>query len=148
MSLFDEIRRSWVKSTPEEKVRQMWLHHMVHRLHFPKELIAVEKSLKELPHLSCLPVPDRRLDVLCYANGIHPDHALYPLLLMECKRGEVDLRAANQVIGYNAFVKALFVAVVGKEQVCFGYFDSEKKKYVFEGRLPSYQELLTWIKPS
>src|SRR5690242_14822270 len=87
---FDEVRRAWVAATPEEGVRQRVLKKMIHALGFPKELIAVEKELKELPHLAGRSVPERRIDVLCYGKEIHPEHSLYPLLLIECKREAID----------------------------------------------------------
>ncbi len=144
MNLFDETRRSWVKAAPEERVRQMWLHHLIHSLHFPKELIVVEKSLRELPSINAHCAPDRRIDILCYAKG----DPLSPLLLMECKRGKVDRSAIDQVVGYNAFVRAPFIAVAGKEEISFGYWDGKEKKYIFGGMLPSYEELVTWAKQS
>src|SRR5690349_17670706 len=105
--IFDEIRKKWIKATPEEKVRQKWLHHFVHSLGFPKELIAVEKDLKDLPQLVAKEVPDRRVDILCYGRRV--DSSFFPLLLVECKE-KGGTFAKEQVIGYNAFVQAPFVA--------------------------------------
>lgn len=143
---YDAVRRSWVKSTPEERVRQRWLRHLVQKLHFPKELIVVEKELKELPHLREQPVPSRRVDILCYAKGVHPDHTLYPLLLIECKPVVLNRAAIDQVIGYNGVVGACFVAVANDREIQVGYFHREMQKYVFGSGLPHYQELIEWIK--
>ena len=46
--IYDEIRRAWVKATPEELVRQQWIHRMIHDLGYPKEWIVVEKAIGEL----------------------------------------------------------------------------------------------------
>ena len=145
--LFDEVRRRWVKAAPEEQVRQRWLKLMIHQLQYPKELLVVEKEIKELPHLSRLDVPDRRVDILCYGKGIHPDFPLYPLLLIECKDERLDQGAVDQVIGYNHHVKAYFAAAVSWDEVRLGYFDAAKKKYMFCSVLPSYKELIQWVKP-
>jgi hypothetical protein len=145
MLVFDEVRQSWVSATPEEKVRQRWLKHMIHRLGYPKELLAVEKDIQELPHLSNIDVPDRRVDILCYGKEIHPAFSLYPLLLIECKEGQLKEGAVNQVIGYNHHIKAYFIAVVSMDEVRLGYFDQLKKTYVFCSVLPSYKELMQWV---
>lgn len=144
--VFDLIRRRYVKATPEEQVRQQWLQRMVGPLGFPKELIVVEKALKELPHLISEYVPDRRLDILCYSKGIHPSYPLYPLLLLECKEDQLTQDALDQVIGYNAYVKAPFIGAVGIDAAEVGYFDRGEDRYRFCSVLPSFKELLAWAK--
>ena len=145
--LFDEVRQLWVTATPEEYVRQRVLKKMVHTLQFPKELLVVEKELKTLPHLSAQSAPHRRLDILCYAKNIHPHYPLYPLLLIECKEEGVDDKAVEQLMGYNAYVQACFVAVAGRNEERFGYLDKDKMKYVFHAGLPAYKDLIQWVKP-
>ncbi len=145
--LFDEVRQLWVTATPEEQVRQRVLNKMIHRLSFPKDLLVVEKELKTLPHLSVCPPPNRRLDILCYAKDIHPVHPLYPLLLIECKEQKLDEQAIEQLTGYNAYVQACFIAVASREEERFGYLDKDKMKYIFHPGLPSYKDLIRWVKP-
>lgn len=144
---FDEIRRSWVAATPEEGIRQRILRKMVYALGFPKELIVIEKELKELPHLTAAPLPQRRIDILCYGKGIHSMHPLYPLLLIECKKDALDEKAAEQLIGYNAHVKAYFIALVNREEEKFGYLDKKTKQYVFNPGFPSFKDLISWLIP-
>lgn len=145
--IFDQVRQIWVKATPEEKVRQRWLGLMIGELHYPKELLTVEKELKELPHLFSIDVPERRVDILCYGKEIHPSFPLYPLLLMECKDERLNDDTLSQLIGYNHHVKAYFAAAVSLDEVRLGTFDAAKKKYVFCSFLPSYKELIKWVKP-
>ena len=90
-------------------------------------------------------VPERRLDILCYMQD--SVLGLTPLLLIECKRGGVGPSALDQVIGYNAFVNAPFIAVAGRNEVYLGAFDPVQKKYLLKRHLPTYQELITWLKP-
>lgn len=113
--VFDPIRKLWVVATPEEMVRQQWIRAMIERLGYPPGLLAVEKELTSLPHLQGLAVPERRLDILCFAPRLHPDHALFPLLLIECKSGPLTEAALRQVLGYNAHVQASYTAVVNAE---------------------------------
>ncbi len=138
-SLFDPFRKSLVAATPEEKVRQDLLQYMIEGLGFPKHLLVVEKQLSQLPHLEGVPsLPKRRADILCFAKGIHPEFSLYPLLLIECKEGEVGKDAADQALGYNHYVRAPFVAIAGDRQT----------KMVFPKELPflpTYAQLLESI---
>ena len=43
--LFDEIRKTWVRITPEEWVRQNFIQWMIQVRKYPASLIAVEKLL-------------------------------------------------------------------------------------------------------
>jgi hypothetical protein len=130
--IFDEVRKKSIAKTPEEKVRQSWLKRMIHDLGFPKELLAVEKDLKELPHLKEMPLPNRRADILCFAKGIHPEYSLFPLLLVECKKEDGSIEEAKrQVIGYNHYVKAYFIAVANEEECHVGFYDNLSRTIAF-----------------
>lgn len=118
---------------------------MIYALGFPKELIVVEKELKELPHLSANDLPQRRIDILCYGKEIHPEYPLYPLLLIECKKDALDEKAAQQLIGYNAHVRAYFIALASPEEEKFGYLDKKTKQYIFNRGFPSYKDLISWL---
>ena len=113
--IFDEIRGIFVAATPEELIRQALLQKMCRALGYPKELIAVERELSQLPHLRGQRVPARRLDILCF------DKKLRPLLLIECKKQTIDRAAKEQLLGYNSFVQARFVALASQDEVLFGY---------------------------
>jgi hypothetical protein len=143
--VYDEVRLCWVKATPEEQVRQQWLKWMIHKLQYPKELLVVEKELKELPHLFGTTVPERRIDLLCYGKGIHPSYPLYPLLMVECKDKRLTHKAVSQAIGYNHHVKACFVAVVNLKEVRLAVFNANEKEYQFFPVLPSFKELMQWV---
>lgn len=106
--VFDPIRKQRVTKNPEELVRQALLKTMTTDLGYPKSLIAVEKQLTELLHLKGeTGLPNRRVDILCYTRD------LAPLLLIECKEGEFGDDAKAQVIGYNHYIQAPFVALAG-----------------------------------
>lgn len=142
------IRKTWVAATPEEIVRQRLVSHMVHNLQYPPGLLALEKEIRQHPHLQLndQEIPDRRADLICYGKDIHPDHALFPLLLIECKAVRITNRVLNQVIGYNHFLKAHFISVVNGEEIRTGWFDPVLQDYRFVKSLPSYPELLESIK--
>ncbi len=142
--VFDPLRKIWVAATPEEIVRQKLLLRMTDELGYPKELLAIEKELTELPHLTKKNLPQRRIDILCFGKNIHPDHSLYPLLLIECKREKLFSAAKEQLLGYNAFVQAYFVALVSREEILFGFRTG--KDYQFLAFLPPYAQLVAQVK--
>lgn len=137
--VFDVIRQMWVAATPEEIVRQTWIQRMIGDLRFPKELLAVEKELKALPHLIQRQgdLPSRRIDLLSFMKIIEE---LKPLLLIECKEASLTEEALDQVVAYNHYVKAPFVAVVNRCAIRFRYqLASDQHEITW---LPSYSELM------
>ncbi len=142
-TLFCPLRKVTVAALPEEKVRQSLVHHMIHTFGYPPSAITLEISLKQLPHLvDQLNLPKRRADVLVLAKGIHPAHPLYPLLLIECKAVPITQQVIRQVVGYNYYLKAPFIAVVNHTQSLFGFYSTEQKDYVFQECFLDYQSLL------
>lgn len=142
--IFDPLRKIWVAATPEEIVRQKLLLRMTDELGYPKELLAIEKELTELPHLSQKNLPQRRIDILCFGKNIHPNYSLYPLLLIECKKEKLASAAKEQLLGYNAYVEAHFVALVSREETLFGFRTG--RDYQFLAFLPPYAQLASQVK--
>jgi hypothetical protein len=138
------IRKEAVAALPEEIVRQQFLSHMIMQKGFPASLIAIEQSLKQLPHLTAaerLHVPKRRADIICYARS-EQSAGLHPLLIVECKSIKISSAVMNQIVGYNHFVRSHFIAIVNHEEIRTGWYDSKKKDYLFVNFLPSYSDLL------
>ena len=142
--IYDRVRNVWISETPEEGVRQNLLNKMIDELFYPKELIVIEKALSEIPPFSRVSTPLRRIDIACFAKNIHPEHPLYPLLLIECKESKKDaMQALDQVKGYNLFVRAYFIAVAYPEGELFGFL--EKDHFRLLDYLPSYPQLIQAI---
>lgn len=97
--IFDEIRRQWVRLTPEEWVRQNILQYLVQVKKYPSSLIAIEKeiSLGELR---------KRFDILVYKND-------KPWMIIECKEMNVPLNEATirQVLNYNISIQADYLMI-------------------------------------
>lgn len=142
-SLYCPIRKIWVAPLPEECIRQRLLAHMIENLGFPSAHIVVEKGLRQMPHLALggQDIPTRRADIVCFSQGIHPKHALYPLLLVECKAVPLTNKVLNQVAGYNHFLQAHFIAVMNENEIRTGWFDRQQGAYSFINELPDYQTL-------
>lgn len=138
--VFDVVRGIWVKATPEEIVRQSALKKMIQDLGYPRELIAVEKRVGELVQEQFSSVPDRRIDIVCFANSLAL--GFFPLLIIECKDEPFNQKAIEQVMGYNYFIKASYLAVVTPYEEITGHWDTDLQRYHFRKGFPSYEELL------
>lgn len=108
---------------------------MLQQLAYPLHQIVIEKALSELPHLALVKdLPDRRLDILCYHSSAKP------VLLIECKAQPFTPQDEQQLIGYNHFVQASFIACASPEEVKTGWYDPALKNYSWKKGIPSYQE--------
>lgn len=116
------IRNQWVANTPEEAVRQKLIQKMVAELGYPKGLISVEKKIGK-----------RRYDLVCYTQS------MTPLLLVECKAGELNEAAARQAFGYNATVKAPFICLANAIEIKTFWQELDGIKSV--PFLPTYAEI-------
>jgi predicted type IV restriction endonuclease len=98
--IFDIIRKKYIVLTPEEWVRQHFVHYLIHNLNYPKALFRVEGSLT-YNRLQ------KRSDIL-----IH-DREGKPWMLVECKSPSIKLtqKAFNQIAVYNMTIGAKFLAV-------------------------------------
>ena len=140
--LYDPVRKKWVEKTPEEVVRQRLIKKMVEELEYPIALLAVEKELSSLPHLQLIStkkIPKRRADIIVFTKG---RTSLFPLLMIECKALPLTLKFAQQVIGYNTFVKAPFVALANENQMMTGSYNEKSGMFGFTPGLPPYQTLI------
>ena len=88
--IFCAWRRRWVRLTPEEWVRQQFLHRLVDDYHYPAGRIGVEVAI-------AVGEAKKRCDAVVY------DERLQPIVLIECKAEHVALtqRTLDQAITYN-----------------------------------------------
>ncbi len=144
--IYDVFRKSWQAATPEEKIRQQLLSRMVDQLGYPPNLLVIEKALHQLPHLALRKdIPLRRADIICFAKGIHPSFDLYPLLMIECKAATLTTAVIRQVVGYNYYVQALFVAVANETEERTGWYNTKADEYTFVPHLPSFNALMATV---
>jgi hypothetical protein len=111
--IFDEIRKSWLKLTPEEWVRQNFVRYLIISKNYPQALIAVEKKIMvgELP---------RRFDILVY------DRRHTPWMMIECKAMTVALteEVFSQVLRYHIAVPAKYL-VITNGSYCMAFEKTE-----------------------
>jgi hypothetical protein len=124
--IFDPLRKKFVALTPEEWVRQHWLHYLIEEARYPRSLIVPEMTIA-LNQLS------RRCDLV-----VHNREGM-PFLIVECKAPEVKIsqKVFDQVARYNLTLRVKYLVVSnGKEH--FGCeVDFEKGSYEFLEALPA-----------
>lgn len=101
-------------------------------LGYPSSLILVERKMADLAAPG-MQAPNRRIDILCYQGS-----TLQPLLLVECKAKSFVDKDLRQLLGYNFYIQARFIALVSPQKVLF--FDVQGQ--TVQERLPEYNTLL------
>jgi hypothetical protein len=107
--IYDIVRRKWVVSTPEEQVRQMWLHYLHEGKRISISKIAVEKGFYINNKL-------RRFDICVFNNETQP------YILIECKapNQKLDKLVLEQLTRYNIILGAkIFVITNGINHIAF-----------------------------
>ena len=99
--VFDKIRREHVVLTPEEIVRQQFVDYLMKTLHFPKNLISVEREFIDANSKKY------RYDIVVY------DRSLQPFILVECKAKDIKITEETflQVANYNKTLKAKYLII-------------------------------------
>jgi hypothetical protein len=116
--IFDIIRRKYLVLTPEEWVRQHFIHLLINQYNYPKSLFRVEGGLKYNQL-------QKRSDIIIY------DKSGNPFLLVECKAAEVAINQSvvEQASRYNQTIRAKYLAVTnGIKTFCFEV-DFEKNSF-------------------
>lgn len=107
--IFDELRKKWVRLTPEEWVRQNFIQYLIQTKKYPSALIGVEKEIK-LGELR------KRFDLLIY-NTIHE-----PWMLIECKAMSVALNddVLQQLLRYHVSIPVNYLLITnGSYTACY-----------------------------
>jgi type I site-specific restriction endonuclease len=129
--VFDNVRKKFVALTPEEWVRQNFIHYLTDHRKVPRSLIAVEASLR-YHRLK------KRSDIVVYGK----DGA--PCLVVECKAPEVTMTQAvfDQVAMYNMSLKVPFLAVTNGMVHFACYIDHVTGRITFLKEIPEYEQMV------
>jgi predicted type IV restriction endonuclease len=130
--IYDPIRQSYVRLTPEEWVRQHFVQYLIQELDVPAGLVATEATFQYQgqPWRADVVVHDRQGD---------------PLLLVECKAPSVSIRqdAFDQGARYNLVLGARYLVVTNGHTHYACRVDTASGQYAFLDDLPSYDRLLS-----
>lgn len=128
--ILDFIRRRYVALTPEEWVRQHFVHWLVDYKGYPKGLLANEVALM------C-----GNKTVRC--DSIVYDSARRPVMIVEYKAPDVALsqRVFAQVSAYNILLHVDYLVISnGLQHYCLR-MDYDHQSYTFLSDIPSYSTL-------
>ncbi|OFX63741.1 MAG: restriction endonuclease subunit R [Bacteroidetes bacterium GWB2_41_8] len=130
-SIFDSLRKKFVRLTPEEWVRQNFIQFLIVEKKFPVSLIAVEAGVKVNNN-------PQRADMIVF------DRSGIPALVAEFKAPEVKIsqQTFDQIVRYNMQLKVKFLIVSnGLDHFCcsINYADNS---YAFIPEIPEFTSIL------
>ena len=127
----DVLRQKFVALTPEEWVRQHFVHFLMEQKGYSPTLMANEVAVT-------LNGMSRRCDTVVYRQ-----EGLKPLMIVEYKRPDVEItqRVFEQICRYNMVLEVEWLIVSnGMKHYCC-HVDIKKGGYAFLEGIPTYEEL-------
>lgn len=127
--VFDQIRKKWLRCTPEEWVRIHCLNYLIHTLKYPASWIKVENEIK-------LYKTRKRFDIMV----VNPNRG--NLLLVECKAPSVklDQQVFDQIARYNLEAKSQYMMLTNGMNHYFCTMDYTNQRYHFIKELPNFTQ--------
>lgn len=130
--ILDVLRRRFVALTPEEWVRQHFVHFLIDHKGYPAALLANEIQLK------------------CGEKTLRADSVLYsrelvPRMIIEYKAPHIPItqKVFDQITAYNLLLHVDFLLVSNGMEHYICKMDYEAGKYSFLKEIPNYENLLT-----
>ena len=128
--IFDSLRKKYVALTPEEWVRQHFIHFLTDFKGYPKGLLANEVQLN-------LNGTKKRCDTVLFNSELNAR------MIVEYKAPQVEITQAvfDQITRYNMVLKVEYLIVSnGLHHYCCR-IDYQTMKYTFLPDIPAYKDL-------
>ena len=128
-SIFDIIRKKYMVLSPEEWVRQHFVHYLIEEKNYPISLIAVEKKLT-INKLT------KRTDILVFTSeGL-------PHIIVECKAHSIKITqdTFDQIARYNLKLEANYLITTNGLEHFYCKMDTENEQYLFLKSIPNYKD--------
>lgn len=127
--VWDPLRKKSVRLTPEEEVRQWFISVLHEGMKVPEHMMGSEVSLS----WNGL---DYRADLVVY------DRQAHPLLVVECKRPEVELtqEVVDQAIRYNNALDVRYIVITNGLKTFM--FERGSDGFVFVEKAPLWEDML------
>lgn len=128
--IFDIIRKRYVALTPEEWVRQHFVHYLINHKEYPAALMANEVQLK-------LNGTIKRCDTVLYNRDLSPK------LVIEYKAPHIEItqQVFDQITRYNMVLKVDYLIVSNGMQHYCCKIDYTNQSYIFLQDIPEYKLL-------
>ena len=132
-TIWDPLRKKEVALTPEEEVRQWCIRVLSEKMQVPPGLMMSEAGFK-------LGGKQFRADILVY------DRKAQPLMVVECKRPEVELtkEVLEQAVRYNMVLNVRYIIITNglRTFICRREEKDGNIQYVPAASLPVYSEMI------
>lgn len=130
--ILDVLRRKYVSLTPEEWVRQHFVHYLIEHKGYPAPLLANEIQLK------CG-------DKVLRADSVLYTRELRPQMIIEYKAPHIPItqKVFDQISAYNLLLHVDYLVVSNGLEHYICKMDYDGKKYLFLEDIPMYSDLLT-----
>ena len=128
--VFDILRRKYVALTPEEWVRQHFIHYLIEHKNYPASLLANEVPLQ---------IGEKRMR----ADSVLYDNQLYPRIIIEYKAPNITLtqKVFVQITVYNLLLRVDYLIVSNGMTTYICKMDYEKQTYKFLETIPNYENI-------
>ncbi len=128
--ILDVLRRQYVALTPEEWVRQHFVHFLIEHKGYPQALMANEVQVR-------LNNTKKRCDTVLYRRD------LTARMIIEYKKPEVEItqKVFDQITRYNMVLKVDYLIVSNGIQHYCCRIDYKRNSYSFLREVPEYSEL-------
>lgn len=128
--IYDDLRQRFVTLTPEEWVRQHFVHYLMEHLGYPRELMMNEVTIQ-------VGLTTKRCDTLLYSRQ------LTPRVLIEYKAPHIRItdRVLQQILRYNYTLRVPYLILSNGMEHFACRIDYEQGYYTFLEHIPPYDEL-------
>ena len=118
--IYDDLRQRFVTLTPEEWVRQHFVHYLMERLGYPRELMMNEVTIQ-----------------------VGLTTQLTPRVLIEYKAPQIRItdRVLQQILRYNYTLRVPYLILSNGMEHFACQIDYEQGSYTFLEHIPPYDEL-------
>ena len=127
--IWDPLRRKSVRNTPEEAVRQWFISVLHEGMKVPEHMMGSEVAFSHAGK-------DYRADIVVY------DRSAQPLMIVECKRPEVELDQAvvDQALRYNNELNVKYITITNGGKTFI--FQRTADGWEFMRKAPLWEEML------
>jgi hypothetical protein len=131
--IFDFLRKKFVRLTPEEWVRQHFLHYIIDEMHFPGTMIAVEQQI-------VINGQSKRCDAILYNSNMQA------IAVFEFKAPTVTLNQStlDQVSVYNTALQINHIFISNGINHHYLQLSFDRKSYIILEKIPTFEEFLAF----
>ena len=127
LEVFDILRKKYVALTPEEWVRQNFVHYLISEKNYPASLMVNEANIT-LNNLN------RRCDTVVYNNKLEPK------IIIEYKKPAVAItqKVFDQIARYNLVLKVNYLIVSNGQNHYCCKMNYDDMSYTYLSEIPDY----------